>query len=35
MFKNCPNLTIYVRRSQLSDGFENDFSGKDIVFLDE
>ncbi len=35
MFQYCPNLTIYVRRSQLSPDFEKRFTGKDIVCLDE
>ena len=35
MFRYCPNLTVYVRRSQLSSDFEERFTGKDIVFLDE
>ena len=35
MFHNCPNLTIYVHRSQLSPDFEERFTGKDIVYLDE
>ncbi len=35
MFINCPNLTVYVRRSQVSSDFEERFMGKDIVYLDE
>lgn len=35
MFHNCPNLTVYVRRSQVSSDFEERFTGKDIVYLDE
>ena len=35
MFQYCPNLTIYVRKSQLSEDFEARFTGKDIVYLDE
>ncbi len=35
MFQYCPNLTIYVRKSQLSSDFEKHFTGKDIVYLDE
>ncbi len=35
MFQYCPNLTVYVRRSQVSPDFEDRFSGKDIVYLDE
>ena len=35
MFKKCPNLTVYVRRSQVSPDFEERFTGKDIVYLDE
>jgi len=35
MFHNCPNLTIYVHRDQLSPDFEKHFMGKDIVYLDE
>ena len=35
MFQHCPNLTLYVRRSQLSPDFEERFTGKDIVYLDE
>ena len=35
MFQHCPNLTVYVRRSQTSPGFEERFTGKDIVYLDE
>ena len=34
-FKNCPNLTLYIRRSQIAPGFEQEFTGKSIVFLDE
>lgn len=34
-FYNCPNVTLYVRRSQLPDGFEDRFSGKKIVYQDE
>jgi hypothetical protein len=35
MFQYCPNLTVYVRRSQVSADFEERFTGKDIVYLDE
>ena len=35
MFSNCPNLTLYVRASQLTEDFEKRFSGKDIVYLDD
>ena len=35
MFQHCPNLTVYVRRSQVSPDFEARFTGKGIVFLDE
>ena len=35
MFYNCPNLTVYVRRSQVSSDFEDRFTGKNIVYLDE
>lgn len=35
MFHNCPNLTVYVRRSQVSSDFEARFTGKNIVYLDE
>ena len=35
MFYNCPNLTVYVRRSQVSSDFEARFTGKDIVYIDE
>ncbi|MCR5067945.1 MAG: TIR domain-containing protein [Erysipelotrichaceae bacterium] len=35
MFSNCPNLTLYVRRSQLTEDFERHFSGKGIIYLDE
>ncbi len=35
MFQYCPNLTVYVRRSQVSPDFEARFTGKDIVYLDE
>ena len=35
MFYNCPNLTVYVRRSQVSSDFEERFTGKNIVYLDE
>ncbi len=35
MFHNCPNLTVYVHRNQLSSDFEKRFTGKDIVYLDE
>ena len=32
---NCPNVTLYIRRSQLPEGYEARFTGKKIVFLDE
>lgn len=35
MFKYCPNLTVYVRRSQVTPDFEERYTGKDIVYLDE
>ena len=35
MFQNCPNLTVYVRKSQVSPDFEERFTGKGIVYLDE
>ena len=35
MFKYCPNLTVYVRKSQVSSDFEERFAGKAIVYLDE
>ena len=35
MFRNCPNLTVYVRKSQVSPDFEERFSGKAVVYLDE
>ena len=35
MFHNCPNLTVYVRRSQVSADFEERFTGKGIVYLDD
>ena len=35
MFKYCPNLTVYVRKSQVSPDFEERFTGKGIVYLDE
>ncbi len=35
MFQYCPNLTVYVRRSQVSSDFEERFTGKAIVYLDE
>ncbi|MBQ6478533.1 MAG: TIR domain-containing protein [Erysipelotrichaceae bacterium] len=35
MFQYCPNLTVYVRRSQVSSDFEERFTGKEIVYLDE
>lgn len=35
MFRHCPNLTVYVRRSQISPDFEERFTGKEIVYLDE
>lgn len=35
MFHNCPNLTVYVHRNQLSSDFEARFTGKNIVYLDE
>ena len=34
MFHNCPNLTVYVHRKQISSDFEARFTGKEIVFLD-
>ena len=35
MFRNCPDLTVYVRRSQVSADFEARFTGKEIVYLEE
>ncbi len=35
MFRNCPNLTVFVRRSQVSSDFEERFTGKGIVYIDE
>ena len=35
MFQHCPNVTVYVRRSQVSADFEERFTGKAIVYLDE
>ena len=35
MFQYCPNLTVYVRKSQVSSDFEERFTGKGIVYLDE
>ena len=35
MFYKCPDLTVYVRRSQVSADFEKRFTGKGIVYLDE
>ena len=35
MFQYCPNLTVYVRKSQVSPDFEERFTGKAIVYLDE
>ncbi|MBQ9424899.1 MAG: TIR domain-containing protein [Erysipelotrichaceae bacterium] len=35
MFHNCPNLTVYVRRSQVSSDFEARFTGRNVVYLDE
>ena len=35
MFQYCPNLTVYVRRNQVSQDFEERFTGKGIVYLDE
>ena len=35
MFYNCPNVTVYVRKSQCAPDFEERFTGKDIVYLDE
>ena len=35
MFQHCPNVTVYVRRSQVSKDFEERFTGKAIVYLDE
>lgn len=35
VFKNCPKLTLYIRHDQLTDGFEKDFCGKEIEYLDE
>lgn len=34
-FKNCPELTLYIRRSQMVEGFEESFGGKEIVILGE
>ena len=35
MFQYCPNLTVHVRKSQVSRDFEERFTGKGIVYLDE
>jgi hypothetical protein len=35
MFQYCPNLTVDVRKSQVSPDFEERFTGKAIVYLDE
>lgn len=32
---NCPNVTLYIRRDQLPEGYEDRFTGKKIVYLDE
>ena len=32
---NCPNVTLYIRRDQLPEGYEARFTGKKIVYLDE
>ncbi len=32
---NCPNVTLYIRRDQLPEGYEDVFTGKKIVYLDE
>ena len=34
-FIGCPNLTLYVRKKQLPEGFEARFRGKEIVYLDQ
>ena len=33
-FRYCPNLTLYVRKSQLPEGFAEKFDGRKIVYLD-
>jgi len=35
MFYNCPNVTVYVRKSQCAPDFEERFTGKDIVYIEE
>ena len=32
---NCPNVTLYIRRDQLPEGYESRFTGKKIIYLDE
>ena len=34
-FVNCPRLTVYCRRDQLPEHFENNYGGKKIVYLEE
>lgn len=34
-FVNCPNLTVYCYRDHLPAGFEENFGGKRIVYLDD
>ncbi|MPM12675.1 hypothetical protein SDC9_59029 [bioreactor metagenome] len=33
-FVNCPNLILYCRKAQLSEGFASNFGGKELVYLD-
>ena len=34
-FQFCPNLVLHVRKSQLPEGFEKTFRGKDIIYTEE
>lgn len=35
VFQNCPEVTLYIRHDQVSEGFAEGFTGKAIVFTDE
>lgn len=34
-FVNCPQLTVFCHRDQLPEGFERDFGGKELVYLED
>jgi hypothetical protein len=33
-FVNCPELTVYCYRNHLPLGFEDNFGGKEIIYMD-